>query len=220
MPGAAPIGVDDVSRLLPDAVVKLVLTDGAADVHGVTHLGRGLRVLDLLPGASKPRSRPASGPPRYLVLVRIDAAALRVRPADDGPRYDLPGLGTVPMTVARELLGDWVLDRIENRGVDVRATYQGRGLNDAQLVAALWSQPLCSVEGCNRYRVEYDQRHPWAKSSETALANIDPLCPHHHRLKSTKGWALVDGRGKRPMVPPTDLRHPHNVKHGRRRPAA
>src|ERR1700677_5009694 len=37
----------------------------------------------------------------------------------------------------------------------------------------------------------------------TVLELLDTLCRYHHRLKTTKGWALVEGRGKRDFVPPT-----------------
>jgi hypothetical protein len=37
---------------------------------------------------------------------------------------------------------------------------------------------------------------------------LDRLCHYHHRLKTTKRWALVEGSGKRDFVPPEDPRHP------------
>ena len=39
-------------------------------------------------------------------------------------------------------------------------------------------------------------------------AALDPLCDPDHDLKTYEGWALVEGKGKRPMVPPDDPRHP------------
>ena len=38
----------------------------------------------------------------------------------------------------------------------------------------------------------------------------DGLCGHCHDLKTRLGWALIEGEGKRPMVPPDDPRHPKN----------
>ena len=37
------------------------------------------------------------------------------------------------------------------------------------------------------------------------------LCHYHHRLKTTKGWALVEGTGKRDFVPPDDPGHPRQA---------
>jgi hypothetical protein len=34
------------------------------------------------------------------------------------------------------------------------------------------------------------------------------LCDGHHDQKTRDGWALVEGKGKRPFVPPDDPRHP------------
>jgi hypothetical protein len=36
----------------------------------------------------------------------------------------------------------------------------------------------------------------------TVLELLDRLCRYHHSLKTTKGWALVEGTGKRDFVPP------------------
>jgi len=46
----------------------------------------------------------------------------------------------------------------------------------------------------------------------TVLELLDRLCRYHHRLKTTNGWALVDGTGKRDFVPPEDPRHPRYAK--------
>jgi hypothetical protein len=59
--------------------------------------------------------------------------------------------------------------------------------------------------------IELARRHVGRSDDQvTELANLDPLCGHHHRLKTHDGWALIAGVGKRPMVPPDDPRHPAN----------
>ena len=60
------------------------------------------------------------------------------------------------------------------------------------------------------FHLEIDHRNPWADCHETVLTNLDPLCDHDHDLKTHHGWALIEGTGKRPMVPPDDPRHPRN----------
>ena len=42
------------------------------------------------------------------------------------------------------------------------------------------------------------------------MTATDLLCDHDHHLKTYYGWALVEGTGKRAMVPPDDPRHPKN----------
>ncbi len=63
--------------------------------------------------------------------------------------------------------------------------------------------------------LENDHRVDWATSKITLLGLLDPLCKHHHHLKTHKGWAFVEGAGKRLMVPQRDPRHP---RHGKARP--
>ena len=96
------------------------------------------------------------------------------------------------------------------KGADVvNVTHLGRSASVAQQVALWWSARECRREGCTRTEhLENDHRAEWHKVHETRLANLDPLCQHDHRLKTHDGWALVDGTGKRPMVPPDDPRHP------------
>ena len=72
---------------------------------------------------------------------------------------------------------------------------------------------MCTVERCpRRSRLQHDHDTPWVKCHETALRNLQLLCEYHHDLKSQKGWDLVDGVGRRPMVPPDDPRHPKRVR--------
>jgi len=92
----------------------------------------------------------------------------------------------------------------------VNVTHLGRGPTDAQKVAVLFRQPVCIVEGCNRSRLEFDHRTPWAQTHHTRVDDLQGPCHFHHRQKTLYGWELAVGTGKRPMVPPDDPRHPHN----------
>ncbi|MFN8019629.1 MAG: hypothetical protein U0P45_16120 [Acidimicrobiales bacterium] len=49
-----------------------------------------------------------------------------------------------------------------------------------------------------------DHNLPWAQDPRTKLDNIDPLCPHHHQLKTHHGWHLEAGTGRRRFLPPND----------------
>jgi len=76
----------------------------------------------------------------------------------------------------------------------------------------MWMSPTCSVEGCNRARIEIDHSEPWARTRHTRLAELNPLCGFDHGLKTRLDYALVAGSGKRPFVPPDDARHPRYRK--------
>jgi hypothetical protein len=124
---------------------------------------------------------------------------------------EIVGVGSVPVRTARELLGDAILHMVITKGIDVaNVVHLGRGPTAAQRVAFLWQQPKCSNIGCSSTFTQVDHRQPWATNQETVLENLDPLCPHCHKLKSLCGWSLVDGKGRREFVPPTD---PHHPKH-------
>jgi hypothetical protein len=152
--------------------------------------------------------------PRYLALLRIDAAALRRGRVDGGELCEIAGVGPVPVSVARDLLGEAIVKLVITRGVDVaNVTHLGRGPTTAQEIALMWTTPTCTAEGCHRRRIEYDHRKPWAQTRHTRLDELDPLCEFHHDLKTRLGWALVPGTGKRAFVPPDDPRH-HSVRAG------
>ena len=159
----------------------------------------------------------ASGPadtkpaPRSMAIIRVDHAALQRGAVEGDEICDLPGLGPIPVRIARGLLGDAILKLVITKGVDVaNVTHLGRSATMAQQAALCWQQPCCTAEGCTRtYRLENDHRDDWVDTHQTRLDGLDPLCEHHHDLKTLRGWALVAGKGPRPMVPPEDPRHPH-----------
>jgi hypothetical protein len=158
--------------------------------------------------------------PRYLALLRVDAAALRRGHIDGGELCEIAGVGPVPVTVARDLLGEAIVKLVITNGVDVaNVTHLGRGPTTAQKIALMWANDTCIAEGCHRRRIEYDHRTPWAQTRHTRLDELDPLCEFHHDLKTRLGWALVPGKGKRPFVPPDDPRHPRHHR-AQARPAA
>jgi hypothetical protein len=68
------------------------------------------------------------------------------------------------------------------------------------------------VQGCGQVaRLEKDHRDDWARTKVTMLGGLDLLCRYHHGLKTTKNWALVNGRGKRAFVAPEDPLHPRHA---------
>jgi hypothetical protein len=156
--------------------------------------------------------------PTHLALLRVDLEAL-VRGHTDGDELcEIAGLGPVPVAAARRLLGESILKLVITNGVAVaNVTHLGRAPSMAQRIALLWSSPACSVLGCprvHRQGIRHDHRTPWTAVRETTLDNIDRLCEHHHDLKTRRGWALVPGTGRRPMVPPDDPRHPDHRARG------
>jgi hypothetical protein len=158
-----------------------------------------------------PRSR---DPIRHLSVLRLDLSALVRGRAAAGETCELAGLGPISVAAAREMLGESVLKLVLTKGVEVRnVTHLGRGPIVAQKVALLWERPVCQREGCGRRaRLEYDHidGFEFRTTGHTRIDELDPLCAPDHDLKTYQGWALVHGRGVRPMVPPDDRRHPRH----------
>lgn len=149
---------------------------------------------------------------RRLGMVRVDLSALRRGTVDDGEICDLPGWGTVSVDEARRLLGDSILNLILTHGDTVTGVVNpSRAPTVAQQLAKLWAGGSCVVSGCNRtVRLEMDHTRDWATTRETRVEDLELKCAHHHALKTYEGWALVDGTGRRPLVPPDHPRHPTN----------
>jgi hypothetical protein len=147
--------------------------------------------------------------PRYLALLRVDVQALRRGHVNGGELCEIAGVGPVPVSVARDVLGEAIVKLVITDGVDVlNVTHLGRGPTAAQRAALLWANPTCAVQGCPRTRLEFDHRQPWAQTRHTRLDELDGLCTFHHDLKTRLGYALIPGAGKRAFVAADDPRHP------------
>jgi hypothetical protein len=149
--------------------------------------------------------------PQHLALLRLDVAALWRGHVEGDELVEVTGLGPIPVAVARRLLGDAVLKLILTKGEAVaHVTSLTRGPTQAMRYALLWTSPTCTVEGCTRTIVEHDHRHgaEYKHTRHTRLDELERLCHTHHDLHTHHGWALVEGGGKRPMVPPDDPHHP------------
>src|SRR3954469_3033219 len=155
------------------------------------------------------------------VIFRCDAAAAKRGWVEPGEVCDLVGHGPVPVSAIRDLVEhqDPFIAAVVTKGVDVMSVaHLRRNPTAYQLTALLWQQPECTRLGCNRTaRLENDHRDDWAKTHRTPTDGIDPLCHHDHALKTRYEWALVEGKGKRAMVPKDHPDHPKN-KHKKRPP--
>ena len=147
-------------------------------------------------------------------MLRVDVEALARGATQKDEHCEITGVGPIPVRVARDLLGDAVVDLVITRGRDVATVvHLGRGPSAAQKIALMWTQPTCSRQGCEQLwtHTEVDHRRPWSETHSTVLGELDRLCRHHHRLKTNHGWALVEGTGIRPMVPPGHPDHPGSM---------
>ena len=152
---------------------------------------------------------------RTKVIVRVDLAALLRGQPVSGEVAELVGYGPVAVSAIRDMIdsGDPFLTAVATRGVDVvGVAHLGRRPTAHQQTALEWLYPTCAVEGCNAVaRLEMDHRDDWASTRVTLVSLMDRLCIHHHALKTRENWSLVEGKGKRTFVPPSDARHPRHA---------
>ncbi|HWE56124.1 MAG TPA: HNH endonuclease signature motif containing protein [Acidimicrobiales bacterium] len=189
----------------------------SANPHGVELSGAGPvdASCPLPPGSGKPkpkRPKRLAGSPLKLI-IRVDLAALvRGWPVDDEV-CDMPGFGTVPVSLIRQIMATdspFLVGLITQAETVSLAYHHGRRPNAIQLSALDWMFPTCAVEGCPATTgLENDHRLDYRDTRVTTLDQLDRLCGHHHRLKTHHNWALVPGKGPRLFVPPDDPRHPN-----------
>jgi hypothetical protein len=148
------------------------------------------------------------------VIVRVDLDTLLRGYPSDGETCDIAGC-PVPVSAVEDLLatGSPFLAAIVTRGEAVSGVvHLGRAPTAKQQTGLEWLYPTCAAAGCSQSaRLQRDHRDDWARTHSTLFDLLDLLCAHHHRLKTTKGWGLVEGRGKRAFVPPDDERHPRHT---------
>jgi len=145
------------------------------------------------------------------VIWRVDLEAfLRGYATDGGPSGGCP----VAVSAVEDLLasGSPFLAAVITKGEAITGVVHfGRAPTARQQTGLEWLYPTCAAEGCSQSaRLQRDHREDWAKTKVTLFDLLDLLCPFHHGLKTTKGWGLVTGRGKRAFVPPEDVRHPQH----------
>ena len=146
------------------------------------------------PEATAPEA--SSRPTPCTVIIRVRSTDLGMVDGTASDAVEVPGLGLVDLDRATALLGSEALNRLVERGIAVRQhIHPGRGPSAAQRIALAWADTTCRVAGCPNQRVEIDHRDPWAARRVTELDNLDPLCAHHHGLKSNQGWAFTGTDG-------------------------
>jgi hypothetical protein len=152
-------------------------------------------------------------------MVRVDLDTLLRGVAIEGELCEIAGYGPVPVSVIEDLSrnGNAVLVGILTKSTQVLGVYRHRRRPSTYQASALqFLYPSCAVAGCGaRVGLQSDHRKDWSRTKFTVFDLLDRLCGHHHRLKTEKGWGLVEGSGRRAFVPPHDPRHPDRAGPGR-----
>ncbi|MGH9078979.1 MAG: DUF222 domain-containing protein [Acidimicrobiales bacterium] len=214
------------ARLTPDegarvvAAVKARTDRLAGEIHkaGITESRNALAADALVSlaegesGRSSPsgrrlgsRGEGRSGP-ATMVHVRVDHQALIRGHLEPGEICEIPGIGPIPVEVARALAADSILSVLVTDGVDVTTVaHAGRTIPASLRRALVERDPVCIVPGCEvRDHLEIDHVQPVVLGGPTSLANLVRLCHWHHYLKTHQRHRLEPAKGGWLWVSPAE----------------
>jgi hypothetical protein len=209
----ARVTADAGARLA--AAIKAETRRLAADARraGCEEPARALAADALVGLACRPD--PESGPagsssgPATMVHVRVDHEALLRGHLEPGEICEIPGIGPIPVDVARRLAADSILSVLVTDGVDVTSVaHAGRTIPGAIRTALLERDPICVVPGCDvREGLEIDHVLPFTDGGPTSLANLARLCHWHHYLKTHQRYRLLRVKDQWEWQPPPVASH-------------
>ena len=154
-------------------------------------------------GGASGSMRPSGGSgPNTMIHVRVDHDALIRGHLEQGEICEIPGVGPIPVEVARRLAADSILSVLVTDGVDVTTVaHTGRTIPAALRRALVERDPMCVVPGCAvGDHLEIDHVEPFGQGGVASLGNLVRLCHWHHYLKthqrhriepSPDGWRWI-----------------------------
>jgi hypothetical protein len=206
-------GVGHVSaRLTPDELARLMNeVDRRCDemvvdaIRGSWFEGRDAHRADALVDLARADSAAPAGPGNTVHVV-VDYEALVRGHTVSGERCEIPGIGPIPVTLARQMSEDAILKVLLTKGVDVVTVAHAGYTVPAHLRSALdVRDPKCIVPRCDRRRnLERDHRNAFGRTQVTKLEDLARLCRWHHYLKTFCGYTYRGGPGTWEWIPPAD----------------
>jgi hypothetical protein len=156
-------------------------------------------LIDLIrPGGERP-SRPDT-----MIHVVVDYDALMRGHTITGEKCEIPGVGPIPVTLAREMSEDAILKVLVTNGVDVVTVAHGGYTIPAHLRSALEVRdPKCIVPHCDMTRnLEKDHRNAYGRTRVTKLEDLAHLCRWHHYQKTFLGYTYRGSPGTWEWIAP------------------
>lgn len=173
--------------------------------------------LDLLSGHCLCGSAPKSGGKTNLKVSASTLAGLSDAPGELG------GYGPVLAEMARKAAltrvdGDWTYTVTDNGQVLATGTLSRRP-TAAQARHVRADKPKCVWVGCRQDAEEcdLDHRHPHGRGGRTHVANLEPLCRHHHMVKHhtlgrSKNSRMATTNGPALSATPTSAKGTHRIE--------
>jgi hypothetical protein len=143
------------------------------------------------------------------VIVSVDLAALRRGAVEGGEMCEIKGIGPVPVSVARELLGEAALALVIKDGVDVlNVTHPSRRTTAWQRTVLEFWGIRCEVNGCDSTDfVDVHHVFEYALTHHTRLDELEIRCKFHHRQEHKGRKPEPDQIRPRPGAPPRNDEH-------------
>jgi Domain of unknown function (DUF222) len=197
-------------RGTPDELTRLVnevdrrCDEMVADaIRGGWFEGRDAHRADALIDLARPDSATPAGPSSMIHVV-IDYDALMRGHTMAGEQCEIPGIGPIPVTLARQLSEDAILNVLLTKGVDVIAVAHSGHTIPAHLRSALAIRDrTCIVPRCDvRRNLERDHRNTYGRTRVTKLDDLAHLCKWHHYQKTFLGYTYRGGPGTWEWIPP------------------
>jgi hypothetical protein len=141
--------------------------------------------------------------------VRVDISPLVTGKVEPGEVCEIPGVGPVPVSFARDVLSHGLLELVLHDGKDVRAIVtKTRHVPEAMKIAIEERDQTCKVRGCDC--TEHLERHhieEFADHKITSYEVLGRLCPSHHDMVTYDGYAIeVHDDGSWTLHPPDEQR--------------
>ena len=172
-------------------------------IRGGWFESRDAHRADALVDLARPDST-APARPATMVHVVVDYDALMRGHTVTGEQCEIPGIGPIPVTLARQLSEDAILKVLVTKGVDVTAVAHAGYTIPASLRTALdIRDPTCIVPRCTvRRNLERDHRNTYNRTRVTKLEDLAHLCRWHHYQKTFLGYTYRGSPGTWQWIPP------------------
>ena len=199
---SATMTPDELARFMAglNARTDEIVADG---ILGGWFESREAHSVDALVDMARPESAVPAGHDT-MVHVVVDYEALIRGHTVTGETCEIPGVGPIPVSVARYMSQDAILKVLITKGVDVVTVAHAGYTIPAHLRSALEVRdPKCIVPGCDaRRRLEKDHRNTFSRTRITKLDDLAHLCPWHHYQKTFLGYTYRGAPGTWEWLPP------------------
>ncbi len=134
----------------------------------------------------------------------IDAGVVEAGFAKRGQRCEIPGIGPIPVTIARSMLATAKVRAVPADPAALPEYSSDRRSYPVWLTAWLDQHyPVCGVEGCDvSFHLETDHVVPLSEGGRTEVDNLWRICWYHHDLKTNQGWEVTGEAQRWNLVPP------------------